>query len=515
MAQQEDPKLSQPNNITHKSIVLSESSTQGKIYLDTVTSIEETIIKEPKPGYEGTLRSECIILKKLKGVPNIAQLKDREECTNKNVQSEYYGKGDFFDYLVSIQSKSTAEPKTKLELELRLGDLFFKLINALSACHSRNIYHFDIKPENIFLKGEGSNMEPYLGDFGFAIDTSDIITSDNIITIKERGTKIYMPPEKLLGEIELNELSRKEAINYVASKIDIYGLGMVFANCIIGGSLVTLDYINPGFSNEKKKENLEKALDVNLPRWIKGASPKLTELLKEMLNKNPLKRWSMEQIKASPWYMDQIKASSWYNDGKVPSPILPAASIEFLQDPDVYKALGKALYFDSLPVVNDPPFSELSGRTWYLKTESSSLTSYAYSSLIFRHDKSGNNDFNIKGAGKKYSRGAVYDFTLNGYIKGGKIRITRQIAGFSASVDENNYNLDDILKGNFKFNDRDVTTTFSLKMPEEMEKLNIPYFPPEMKNLNTDFVAQKKYLSYKSKYLKYKQKYLHLKNLIE
>jgi serine/threonine protein kinase len=306
MDQKEDSILSLPN-IRHERTLLNIPSTQGTIYLDKYI-VDETITKEPRPGQEGTLRAECIILKKLKGVPNIVQLKDTEECKNQFVQSDYYYRGDLFDYLVSIQS----EPKTKLEMELRFKNLFTKLIDALSTCHSMNIFHLDIKPANIFLKSESNNIEPFLGDFGFAIDTTDSISLDNIFSIKFRGSPLYSPPEKLLRQININRGSPKTDINNIASKIDIYSLGIVFVSCINRSSLITNDAIDPSLDETQRKQRLIQLLDDMMPQYLEGISPELTELLKGMINKNPIERWSM----------DLIKASDWYNDRKLPAPIV-------------------------------------------------------------------------------------------------------------------------------------------------------------------------------------------------
>lgn len=69
---------------------------------------------------------------------------------------------------------------------LHAKDLARQLLSALHYCHSRSIYHGDVKPENVMLLGNVAK----LGDFGSA-GTSPV--RDALV-----GTLEYSPPETIM-----------------------------------------------------------------------------------------------------------------------------------------------------------------------------------------------------------------------------------------------------------------------------------------------------------------------------
>lgn len=62
---------------------------------------------------------------------------------------------------------------------------FIEILDGVSACHEREIYHRDLKPDNIMCKADGTGMQ--IGDFGLA--TQDIVCRSG-----PRGTPYYMSP---------------------------------------------------------------------------------------------------------------------------------------------------------------------------------------------------------------------------------------------------------------------------------------------------------------------------------
>jgi len=88
------------------------------------------------------------------------------------------------------------------------------LVDALNYMHKHDIYHQDIKPNNIIVSLE--NNCPKLVDFGLAVNQVDKENSNTII-----GTYSYMPPEKF---------ERKGT----PKMHDIYALGVVFYEILTG-----------------------------------------------------------------------------------------------------------------------------------------------------------------------------------------------------------------------------------------------------------------------------------------
>jgi eukaryotic-like serine/threonine-protein kinase len=75
---------------------------------------------------------------------------------------------------------------------LRMARLFVQAADALEHVHQRGILHRDIKPGNLLLSGDGSQL--LVTDFGLAVETGRRERND-----AWTGTVRYMPPERLGG----------------------------------------------------------------------------------------------------------------------------------------------------------------------------------------------------------------------------------------------------------------------------------------------------------------------------
>lgn len=70
-------------------------------------------------------------------------------------------------------------------------DYFVQIIDAVDYCHSKRIYHRDLKLENVLLKDEATKRVK-IGDFGMARDCCSI---NSMPKTKGMGTVSYMAPE--------------------------------------------------------------------------------------------------------------------------------------------------------------------------------------------------------------------------------------------------------------------------------------------------------------------------------
>jgi serine/threonine protein kinase len=122
---------------------------------------------------------------------------------------DYFEESDLF---VNIVDRQVYAQSPKL-----IKDVFTQLIDVISYCHSRGIYHCDIKPENIMVANTGSKV--VIGDFGLAVKSRYIQAKTCI------GSSYYMPPERL---VSMNhELTRLE---YPAEKGDLWSLAVILIN---------------------------------------------------------------------------------------------------------------------------------------------------------------------------------------------------------------------------------------------------------------------------------------------
>ncbi|MFC1597631.1 protein kinase [Planctomycetota bacterium] len=91
--------------------------------------------------------------------------------------------------------------------EERVFEWGVTLCDTLAFVHDKEIVHHDIKPQNILFSDDGMIK---LGDFGVA--------NRNI------GTRMYMPPEMLLGEY----------VSRVDPRVDVYSLGVTLLKLLTG-----------------------------------------------------------------------------------------------------------------------------------------------------------------------------------------------------------------------------------------------------------------------------------------
>ncbi|XP_057538688.1 CBL-interacting protein kinase 2-like [Amaranthus tricolor] len=152
---------------------------------------------------------------------------------------------------------------------------FRQLISAVEFCHSRGVYHRDLKFENLLLD-ENDNLK--VSDFGLsALDNSK--RQDGLLhTIC--GTYPYIAPEVMSTK------------GYDGAKADIWSCGVVLFGLLAG----YLPFEDSSVNEMYRKIGNAK---YNYPSSI---SRNVRHLLEEMLNPNPDKRITIAQIKEHIWY---------------------------------------------------------------------------------------------------------------------------------------------------------------------------------------------------------------------
>ena len=175
------------------------------------------------------------------------------------------------EYIKGIELFSYVNEKNRLT-EPEACRYFQQIISGLEYLEKLKIVHRDIKLENIIID---NNKNVKIIDFGL----SNIYPKTNIL-FSSCGSPCYAPPEMIMG------------INYTGSGTDIWSSGVVLF-AMISGYLPFMDL------DEKKlyKKILEGKL--YFPQCI---SELARDLLKNLLNKDPLKRITIDKIKKHPWF---------------------------------------------------------------------------------------------------------------------------------------------------------------------------------------------------------------------
>uniref|UniRef100_A0A3Q0R1T8 BR serine/threonine kinase 2 n=1 Tax=Amphilophus citrinellus TaxID=61819 RepID=A0A3Q0R1T8_AMPCI len=211
---------------------------------------------------------------------------------------EHVSGGELFDYLVK---KGRLTPKEARKF-------FRQIISALDFCHSHSICHRDLKPENLLLD-EKNNIR--IADFGMA----SLQVGDSLLETS-CGSPHYACPEVIRGE------------KYDGRKADAWSCGVILFALLVGAL---------PFDDDNLRNLLEKVkLGVfHMPHFI---PPDCQNLLRGMIEVDPSKRLTLEEIQKHTWYL----AGKNEPEPEQPVPrkvaIRTLASVEEI-DPDVLESM--------------------------------------------------------------------------------------------------------------------------------------------------------------------------------
>jgi calcium-dependent protein kinase len=236
-------------------------------------------------------QNEIEILKKISH-PNIISIYEIfEDSKNYYIMTELMSGGELFEVITNQGSFS----------EVDAAKIIKQILNSVNYLHNKNIVHRDLKPENILMNNKSTvkdqNYDIKIIDFGTAKQFER-----NQKLSKFIGTSYYIAPE-VLAECydEKCDVWSCGVILYIllcgyppfngASNIDIYH---------------AIKYNAPNFSGEEWRYVHKDAID----------------LIKNMLNKNPLKRYSCEQVLNHKWFRNmEEEAQNMKNSKKNSSAI--------------------------------------------------------------------------------------------------------------------------------------------------------------------------------------------------
>ena len=223
--------------------------------------LDKFILSQTPEDYE-LVHQELSILKIVKH-KYIAQLYEILETSQFIfIVIEYCEGKDLMDYILT---KSKLSEKESLKF-------FQQLINTLLYLHSQNIAHRDIKIDNMLLDKE-KNLK--LVDFGLSTKYSD----DELLN-QPCGTVVYAAPEVLDGK------------EYHGMLADVWSSGIVLFG-MISGFLPFCDN-----DDEINKKNVLKG-KIDIPEFF---PPLVKDLLKHMLDINPITRYTLQEIREHPWF---------------------------------------------------------------------------------------------------------------------------------------------------------------------------------------------------------------------
>ncbi|CAG9312128.1 unnamed protein product [Blepharisma stoltei] len=179
---------------------------------------------------------------------------------------EFANGGELFDYIVA---------NTRIK-EKEACRFFQQIVAGIEYIHKLNVVHRDLKPENLLLD-HNNNIK--IVDFGL----SNTYKPGELLKTA-CGSPCYAAPEMIQGK------------KYVGSRVDIWSSGVILFAMICG----YLPFEDPNTGQLYKKII---AGEYHSPKFI---SAEAKDILKGILNTDPDKRYTIEQIRQHPWF-SQVK----------------------------------------------------------------------------------------------------------------------------------------------------------------------------------------------------------------
>ena len=225
--------------------------------------------------------SETDLMKKLNH-PNVTKILEMfEDDGYILIAMEYINGGNLFSFVKKRRKLSEKTAKF----------LFRQIILGIKHIHSKKIVHRDIKLENILID---LNNNIKICDFGIG----RILKSEKQMLYDKCGTPMYMAPEILLSS---------KTKGYEGFPVDIWSSGISLYIMLSGTLPFNLkNKESSDMSNESNNNNIELQYSIinKEPKKIEKISDEARDLLKGLLNKNPKKRLTIEQILNHPWLME-------------------------------------------------------------------------------------------------------------------------------------------------------------------------------------------------------------------
>ncbi|KAM6302310.1 serine/threonine-protein kinase ULK3 isoform 2-T2 [Podargus strigoides] len=211
------------------------------------------------------LLTEIEILKTIRH-PHIVELKDFQwDSDHIYLIMEFCAGGDLSRFI-----------RMRRILPEKVARIFLQqLACALKFLHDHNISHLDLKPQNILLSAP-ENPQLKLADFGFAQYMSPWDEKHVL-----RGSPLYMAPEMVCRQ------------QYDA-RVDLWSVGVILYEALFGRP----PFASRSFAELEEKIRSERAVELPSRPLL---SPECRDLLRQLLERDPLKRISFEHFFAHPF----------------------------------------------------------------------------------------------------------------------------------------------------------------------------------------------------------------------
>ena len=208
------------------------------------------------------------IIEKLNHLNIVNVIKIIEDNEYYYIVMEYCNGGELFDYIVKKQRLSVDESSI----------FFYQIINGVEYIHSQGYAHRDLKPENILILKKNNKNILKIIDFGLSHEYNE---NDGDFLKTKCGSPSYAAPELIKGKL------------YNGFKIDIWCCGIILYAMLCG-------YLP--FEGDTNKILFKNIIECKpeIPNFLNKDAKKL---ILDILNPNPEKRISIEEIKSYDFFL--------------------------------------------------------------------------------------------------------------------------------------------------------------------------------------------------------------------
>ncbi|XP_073269864.1 calcium-dependent protein kinase 8-like [Primulina huaijiensis] len=220
------------------------------------------------------VRREVEIMKHMPKHPNIVSLKDTyEDDTAVNIVMELCEGGELFDRIVARGHYS----------ERAAAAVMKTIVEVVQICHQHGVMHRDLKPENFLFANKKETAPLKAIDFGLSVFFKHGERFNEIV-----GSPYYMAPEVLKR-------------NY-GPEVDVWSAGVILYILLCG--------VPPFWAETEQgvaQAIIRSVVDFKRDPWPK-VSDNAKDLVKKMLDPDPSRRYTAQQVLEHPWLQNAKKA---------------------------------------------------------------------------------------------------------------------------------------------------------------------------------------------------------------
>lgn len=227
---------------------------------------------------------------------------------------EYVAGGELFDYIVK---------KGRLREE-EARRFFQQIISGVAYCHRHMVVHRDLKPENLLLDTH-NNVK--IADFGLSN-----MMQDGEFLRTSCGSPNYAAPEVISGKL------------YAGPEVDIWSCGVILYALLVGSLPFDDEHVPTLF--RKIKSGV-----FHIPSSVsKGAA----DLIRHMLQVDPLKRWNTIKIIAHEWFQKDLPPYLFPEEDDYDASIIDTEAVH-----EVCEKFGVSEAELHSALLNDDPYDQL------------------------------------------------------------------------------------------------------------------------------------------------------------